>query len=883
MKKELPKVYEPREVEGRVYEMWEKNGCFEGRRDPDKRPFTIVMPPPNVTGQLHMGHAMDCTLQDILIRFKRMQGYAALWVPGTDHAGIATQIKVEEELRKSEGLTRYDLGREKFLERVWDWKHKFGNRIVEQQKKLGASCDWSRARFTMDEGLSNAVRHVFVSLYNKGLIYKGSRIINWCPHCVTALSDAEVEYKEKPGHLWHIRYPIAGEEGRYVTVATTRPETMLGDTGVAVNPEDGRYRDIVGKKCILPLVNKEIPIVADAYVDMEFGTGCVKMTPAHDPNDFEVGLRHNLESIRVLDDNGKVVEGYGRYSGMDRYEARKAIVADLEEGGYLVKVEEHTHNVGTCYRCGTDVEPIISAQWFVKMEPLAREALRVVNDGEVKFVPDRFSKIYTNWMENVHDWCISRQLWWGHRIPAWTCEDCGGMTVSETDPTECQHCHSTHIHQEEDVLDTWFSSARWPFSTLGWPDEGSEDFKYFYPTDVLVTGSDIIFFWVARMIFSACEHTGKPPFHTVFIHGLVRDDKGRKMSKSLGNGIDPLEMADQYGADALRFNLITGNSPGNDMRFYTERCEAMRNFANKIWNASRFLMMNLTIDRCELPDRLELEDKWILSKLNSVIPEVTENMERYELGVAAQKVYDFIWDSYCDWYIELTKTRLQGEDEDSKLRAQQVLCYVLTETLKLLHPFMPFITEEIWQALPHSGDYLMLQQWPQHRAELDFPEEEKAMELIMDAIRGVRARRAEMNVPPSKKAQLTVSTLERAVFEQGIPFLKRLAYASDVTVEGVADAGSDDAMTAQGMVTVTTHAARLFMPLAELVDLEKEKARIEKELKKNRAELDKLEAKLGNPGFVNKAPAHVVEAEQDRAEKLRALLAKLEESAASMA
>ena len=883
MKKELPKVYEPREVEGRVYEMWEKNGCFEGHRDPDKRPFTIVMPPPNVTGQLHMGHAMDCTLQDILIRFKRMQGYAALWVPGTDHAGIATQIKVEEELRKSEGLTRYDLGREKFLERVWDWKHKFGNRIVEQQKKLGASCDWSRARFTMDEGLSNAVRHVFVSLYNKGLIYKGSRIINWCPHCVTALSDAEVEYKEKPGHLWHIRYPIAGEEGRYVTVATTRPETMLGDTGVAVNPEDGRYRDIVGKKCILPLVNKEIPIVADAYVDMEFGTGCVKMTPAHDPNDFEVGLRHNLESIRVLDDNGKVVEGYGRYSGMDRYEARKAIVADLEEQGYLVKVEEHTHNVGTCYRCGTDVEPIISAQWFVKMEPLAREALRVVNDGEVKFVPDRFSKIYTNWMENVHDWCISRQLWWGHRIPAWTCEDCGEMTVSETDPTECQHCHSTHIRQEEDVLDTWFSSALWPFSTLGWPNESSEDFKYFYPTDVLVTGYDIIFFWVARMIFSACEHTGKPPFHTVFIHGLVRDDKGRKMSKSLGNGIDPLEMADQYGADALRFNLITGNSPGNDMRFYTERCEAMRNFANKIWNASRVLMMNLTIDRCELPGRLELEDKWILSKLNSVIPEVTENMERYELGVAAQKVYDFIWDSYCDWYIELTKTRLQGEDEDSKLRAQQVLCYVLTETLKLLHPFMPFITEEIWQALPHSGDYLMLQQWPQHRAELDFPEEEKAMELIMDAIRGVRARRAEMNVPPSKKAQLTVSTLERAVFEQGIPFLKRLAYASDVTVEGVADAGSDDAMTAQGMVTVTTHAARLFMPLAELVDLEKEKARIEKELKKNRAELDKLEAKLGNPGFVNKAPAHVVEAEQDRAEKLRALLAKLEESAASMA
>ena len=883
MKKELPKVYEPREVEGRVYEMWEKNGCFEGHRDPDKRPFTIVMPPPNVTGQLHMGHAMDCTLQDILIRFKRMQGYAALWVPGTDHAGIATQIKVEEELRKNEGLSRYDLGREKFLERVWDWKNKYGNRIVEQQKKLGASCDWDRARFTMDEGLSKAVRHVFVSLYKKGLIYKGSRIINWCPNCVTALSDAEVEYQDKPGSFWHIRYPIQGEEGRYVIVATTRPETMLGDTGVAVNPNDERYKDIVGKKCILPLVGREMPIVADEYVDMEFGTGCVKMTPAHDPNDFEVGLRQNLETIRVLDDNGKVVEGYGRYSGMDRYEARKAIVHDLEEGGWLVKVEPHQHNVGTCYRCHSDVEPLISAQWFVKMEPLAKEALRVVNDGEVKFVPDRFSKTYTNWMENVHDWCISRQLWWGHQIPAWTCQECGHITVSEEDPTECEHCHSKNIKQEEDVLDTWFSSALWPFSTLGWPDENSEDFKYFFPTDVLVTGYDIIFFWVARMIFSACEHTGKPPFHTVFIHGLVRDDKGRKMSKSLGNGIDPLEMANQYGADALRFNLVTGNSPGNDMRFYTERCEAMRNFANKIWNASRFLMMNLTIDRCELPDRLELEDKWILSKLNSVIPEVTENMERYELGVAAQKVYDFIWDSYCDWYIELTKTRLQGEDEDSKLRAQQVLCYVLTETLKLLHPFMPFITEEIWQALPHSGDYLMLQQWPQHRAELDFPEEEKAMELIMDAIRGVRARRAEMNVPPSKKAQLTVSTLERAVFEQGIPFLKRLAYASDVTVEGVTDAGSDDAMTAQGMVTVTTHAARLFMPLAELVDLEKEKARIEKELKKNRAELDKLEAKLGNPGFVNKAPAHVVEAEQDRAEKLRALLAKLEESAASMA
>ena len=877
MKKELPKVYEPQEVESRVYEMWEKNGCFKGHRDPDKKPFTIVMPPPNVTGQLHMGHAMDSTLQDILIRFKRMQGYAALWVPGTDHAGIATQIKVEEELRKNEGLSRYDLGREKFLERVWDWKNKYGNRIVEQQKKLGASCDWDRARFTMDEGLSKAVRHVFVSLYKKGLIYKGSRIINWCPNCVTALSDAEVEYQDKPGSFWHIRYPIQGEEGRYVIVATTRPETMLGDTGVAVNPNDERYKDIVGKKCILPLVGREMPIVADEYVDMEFGTGCVKMTPAHDPNDFEVGLRQNLETIRVLDDNGKVVEGYGRYSGMDRYEARKAIVHDLEEGGWLVKVEPHQHNVGTCYRCHSDVEPLISAQWFVKMEPLAKEALRVVNDGEVKFVPDRFSKTYTNWMENVHDWCISRQLWWGHQIPAWTCQECGHITVSEEDPTECEHCHSKNIKQEEDVLDTWFSSALWPFSTLGWPDENSEDFKYFFPTDVLVTGYDIIFFWVARMIFSACEHTGKPPFHTVFIHGLVRDDKGRKMSKSLGNGIDPLEMANQYGADALRFNLVTGNSPGNDMRFYTERCEAMRNFANKIWNASRFLMMNLTIEECRLPEHLEMEDKWILSKLNSVIPEVTENMEKFELGVAAQKVYDFIWDSYCDWYIELTKARLQGEDEEAKRNAQQVLCYVLTETLKLLHPFMPYITEEIWQALPHQGDYLMLQQWPEYHAELSFPQEEKAMELIMDAIRAVRTRRAEMNVPPSKKAHLTVATQEQAVFEAGIPFLKRLASASEVEVVPAAEARQE-----AGQVVIATHVAQISIPLGELVDLEKEKARVQKELEKNRKMLSGLEGKLQNPGFVSKAPANVVEAERERAEKLRALIEKLEEQLQSM-
>ena len=876
MRKELPKVYEPQEVEARVYETWEKNGCFKGHRDPKKKPFTIVMPPPNVTGQLHMGHAMDDSLQDMLIRYKRMQGYAALYLPGSDHAGIATQVKVEEELRKNEGLSRYDLGREKFLERVWDWKAKYGARIVQQQKKLGISADWERSRFTMDEGLSRAVRHVFVSLYQKDLIYKGSRIINWCPHCVTALSDVEVEYQDKPGNLWHIRYPIQGEQDRYVIVATTRPETMLGDTGVAVNPADGRYTDIVGKKCVLPLVGREMPIVADEYVDMAFGTGCVKMTPAHDPNDFEVGLRQNLDTIRVLDDNGKVVEGYGRYSGMDRYEARKAIVADLEEGGWLVKVEPHQHNVGTCSRCHSDVEPLISAQWFVKMEPLAKEALRVVREGETKFVPDRFSKTYINWMENVRDWCISRQLWWGHRIPAWTCEDCGKLTVSETDPTQCCHCGSSHIKQEDDVLDTWFSSALWPFSTLGWPDENSEDFKYFYPTDVLVTGYDIIFFWVARMIFSACEHTGKPPFHTVFIHGLIRDDKGRKMSKSLGNGIDPLEIADKYGADALRFNLVTGNSPGNDMRFYTERCEAMRNFANKIWNASRFLMMNLTIDKCELPQKLELEDKWILSKLNRAVAEITENMDRYELGVAAQKIYDFIWDDYCDWYIELTKTRLQGEDEDSKVRAQQVLCWVLTEMLKLLHPFMPFITEEIWQALPHEGDFLMMRDWPVASETMNFPQEEKAMELIMDAIRAIRGRRSEMNVPPSKKAHLTVATMERETFTLGVPFLKKLAYASQVEIVPFAEAKADADAAQAGQVSIVTHAAQLSIPLGELVDLEKERARVEKELKKQSAELEKLNTKLNNPGFVNKAPEHVVAAEKERAVQLTELVAKLE-------
>ena len=877
---ELPKVYEPQEAESRIYEKWEKAGCFKGRRDPKKKPFTIVMPPPNVTGQLHMGHAMDCALQDILIRFKRMQGYAALWVPGIDHAGIATQIKVEEELRVKEGLTRYDLGREKFLDRVWDWKQKYGDRIVKQQKKMGISCDWDRARFTMDEGCSKAVRETFCTLYEKGLIYKGSRIINWCPHCVTALSDAEVEYQDKPGHLWHMRYPLADGSG-YLVVATTRPETMMGDTGVAVNPNDERYKHLVGQKCILPLMDREIPIVADEYVEMDFGTGCVKMTPAHDPNDFEVGLRHHLDTIRVLDDNGVVNANGGKYEGMDRYEARKAVVADLEALGLMEKIEPYSHNVGTCYRCHSDVEPIISAQWFVKMEPLAKEALRVVYDGETRFVPDRFAKTYTNWMENVHDWCISRQLWWGHQIPVWYCDKCGHMTVSRTDATCCEKCGSTEIQRDPDVLDTWFSSALWPFSTLGWPDK-TEDLEYFYPTDVLVTGYDIIFFWVARMIFSACEQTKMPPFHTVFIHGLVRDDKGRKMSKSLGNGIDPLEIADKYGADALRFNLVTGNSPGNDMRFYTERCEAMRNFANKIWNASRFLMMNLTIDRCRLPEELELEDKWILSKLNRVIPEVTDNMDRYELGVAAQKIYDFIWDDYCDWYIEFTKARLQGEDPAAKEQAQQVLCYVLTQMLKLLHPFMPFITEEIWQALPHEGDFLMLSDWPKADPALDFPEEEKAIGLIIDATRAVRARRSEMNVPPSKKAHITISTLERESFTRGIPLLKRLAYASEVTVIGIAEAESSAEAARKGLVEVITHAARIFLPLAELVDLEKEKARVEKELKKNSAELDKLNTKLNNPGFVNKAPEHVVAAEKERAIKLTELVAKLEEQLKGM-
>ncbi|WP_418655905.1 valine--tRNA ligase [Agathobaculum sp.] len=870
---ELPKTYDPKAVEDKLYSFWNDSGFFHAEVNPKKKPYTIVIPPPNVTGQLHMGHAFDETLQDVLIRTKRMQGYEALWMPGTDHAGIATQIKVEENLRKEEGKTRYDLGREEFLKRVWDWKHKFGNRIISQLKKLGSSCDWERERFTMDEGCSKAVREVFVNLYNKGLIYKGHRIINWCPHCATALSDAEVEYETQPGKLWHIRYPLADGSGDLV-VATTRPETFMGDTGVAVNPNDERYKHLIGKTCILPIMNREIPIFGDEYVDMEFGTGCVKVTPCHDPNDFEMGQRHDLEQILVFNEDATVNANGGKYEGMDRYECRKAVVKDLEEGGYLVKIEDHEHNVGTCYRCGTTVEPMTSAQWFVKMAPLAKPAMDVVNEGKTKFVPDRFSKTYLRWMENVHDWCISRQLWWGHRIPAFYCDDCGEMTVSKTDVHTCPKCGGTHIRQEEDVLDTWFSSALWPFSTLGWPDK-TKELDYFYPTSTLVTGYDIIFFWVARMIFSGVEHMGETPFKTVYIHGLVRDAQGRKMSKSLGNGIDPLEVIDQYGADALRFTLATGNSPGNDMRFSDERVQASRNFCNKIWNASRFIQMNLTIDKdkaVQLPADLALEDKWIVSKFNTLVADVTRNIDQYELGLAASKLNDFIWENFCDWYIEIAKTRLQTGDEN----VQKVLCYVLSGAMQLLHPFMPFITETIWQALPHEGPSVMVSSWPEYDEKLNFSVEEAQMESLMDAVRAIRNRRAEMNVPPSKKAKVLILTEKKDTFSAGAGFFPKLAYASEIEL---IDAVPADAAK---MASVVTGDAQIYMPMGDLIDFEAERARLGKEKSKVEADIDFVMKKLNNPKFVDKAPEKVVAAEREKADKLREHLAKLEESIAAL-
>ncbi len=874
MAKELPKTYDPKQVEERIYKNWVEKGYFHADVDKTKKPFTIVIPPPNVTGQLHMGHALDETFQDILIRSKRMQGYNALWIPGTDHAGIATQIKVEEDLRVNENLTRYDLGRDEFLKRVWAWKEKFGDRIISQLKKIGCSCDWDRERFTMDEGCSKAVKEVFVNLYEKGLIYQGNRIINWCPSCATALSDAEVEYAEQDGFFWHIKYPLKDGSG-FVEIATTRPETLLGDTAVAVNPNDERYADLVGKMLILPLVGREIPVIADDYVDMEFGTGCVKITPAHDPNDFEVGLRHNLEQIKVLNDDATINAYGGKYQGMDRYEARKAMVQDLEDAGLLVKVVPHTHNVGQCYRCGTTVEPITSKQWFVKMEPLAKPAADAVINGDTKFVPDRFSKTYLHWMENVHDWCISRQLWWGHRIPAYYCQDCDETVVSKEDVTVCPKCGGK-MKQDEDVLDTWFSSALWPFSTLGWPDK-TEELSYFYPTDTLVTGYDIIFFWVARMMFSGLEHVGEVPFKHVYIHGLVRDSQGRKMSKSLGNGIDPLEIIDQYGADALRFTLATGNSPGNDMRFYIERVEASRNFANKIWNASRFVLMNLSIDTCELPalDKLKPEDKWILHAYNEVVKEVTENLDKYELGIAVSKLYDFIWDSFCDWYIELVKPRFFEEGESNET-AQMVLTYVLSGTLKLLHPFMPFITEEIWQALPHEGESIMISSFPVYEEALKNTQAEADMLMIMESIKGIRNIRNEMNVPPSKKSTVYIVTDNTQVFTAGSSFYTKLASASEVLVQ------TDKSGIPENAVSVAVPGAEILLPLDELVDKEKELARLNKEKARLEGEIKRVEGKLNNKGFTDKAPAAVVEEERSKGEKYKAMLETVLESLAKL-
>ncbi len=868
MSKELAKAYEPREVEDRIYDFWLSGGYFHAEVDENKRPYSIVIPPPNITGQLHMGHALDETLQDIIIRFRRMQGYSTLWLPGTDHASIATEAKIVEAMR-GEGLTKEEIGREKFLERAWEWKKKYGGRIIEQLKKLGSSCDWERERFTLDEGCSKAVREVFVRLYEKGLIYRGERIINWCPHCRTSISDAEVEFSEHDGHFWHLRYPLADGSG-YVQLATTRPETLLGDTAVAVHPEDERYKDIIGKKVILPLVGREIPVVADTYVEQDFGTGVVKITPAHDPNDFEVGLRHDLPVINVMDENAVINENGGKYQGMDRYEARKAIVKDLEEGGFLVKVEPIKHNVGSCYRCSTTVEPRISKQWFVKMKPLAEPAIQVVRDGKVKFVPDRFDKIYYNWMENIRDWCISRQLWWGHRIPAWYCADCGETIVSREAPGACPKCGGIHLHQDEDTLDTWFSSALWPFSTLSWPDETPE-LKYFYPTDTLVTGYDIIFFWVARMIFSGVEHMHEVPFHTVFIHGLVRDAQGRKMSKSLGNGIDPLEVIDKYGADALRFALATGNSPGNDMRFTDEKLESSRNFANKIWNAARFIHMNIDGHdvKNELPAELTLEDRWIVSAFNTVAKEITENLEKFELGIAVQKLYDFLWDQFCDWYIELAKTRLQAGDETST-GARQVLVWVMTNTLKLLHPFMPFITEEIWQTLPHTGESIMVSEYPKYEESHCYPQDEEEMRRIMEAIRSIRNRRSEMNVPPSRKARVYIATAFAETFRKGSAFISRLAYASEVEI--------GESFDLPGAVTVVTADAKIYIPMDELVDKKAEIARLSKERETAAKQLAQAEGKLNNPGFMGKAPANVVEGVRAQAAKLSEKIALIDSS-----
>ena len=872
MKKELEKTYNPADIEDRLYAKWVNKKYFHAEVNANKKPYTIVIPPPNITGQLHMGHALDNTLQDIIIRSKRMQGYETLWMPGTDHASIATEAKIVEAM-KEEGLTKDDIGREKFLERAWAWKDKFGGRIVSQLKKMGSSCDWDRERFTMDEGCNKAVKEVFVNLYNKGLIYRGERIINWCPHCLTSISDAEVEYEDQKGHFWHLRYAFADGSG-YINLATTRPETLLGDTAVAVNPNDERYKDLVGKKLILPLVHREIPLIADDYVDMEFGTGVVKITPAHDPNDFEVGLRHDLPIINVMTDDAKIVDEYEKYAGMDRYEARKAIVEDLEKEGALVKIEDHDHNVGTCYRCGTTVEPRVSKQWFVKMKPLAGPAIDAVKEGKTKFVPEHFNKTYFHWLENIRDWCISRQLWWGHRIPAWYCDDCGEVMVAKDAPEKCCKCGSTHIHQDEDTLDTWFSSALWPFSTLGWPDKTPE-LEYFYPTSTLVTGYDIIFFWVARMIFSACENMGSAPFKTVFMHGIVRDENGIKMSKSLGNGIDPLEVIDKYGADALRFFLATGNTPGNDMRYSDKRVEACANFANKLWNASRYVHMNIDDHdvKNELPKTLTTEDKWIVSTLNTVAKEVNENLEKFELGIAVQKIYEFIWDCYCDWYIELVKTRLSSDGEDAQ-NARQVLLYVLDQILRLLHPFMPYITEEIWQTIPHEGETVMLAKYPEYNAELDYPEASDEMKKIMDAIRAIRNRRAEMNVPPSRKAKVYVATKFAETFRDGTQFIQKLASASEVEVA--------ESFEIEGAVNIVTADAKIYIPMDELVDREKELARLNKELEQVKKRLAQSEGKLNNQGFVAKAPEAVIEKVKGQAAKEREQIALIEAAIAAL-